>query len=108
MLQTAGGVLVPACAAAVLGAAGSVATAPFDPGAMQTAMPEAIGTQVIFRVAWPPVVVDPRRAADPVGPLGAPTAGLAELPASTQYLLPVAVLLGVVSMWLARRKPEVI
>ncbi|MCU1374337.1 MAG: hypothetical protein JWO68_1623 [Actinomycetia bacterium] len=107
VLGTAGGVLIPACMAAVLGAAASVATAPFDPGAMAVQMPEAIGTQLIFRVAWPPAIVIV--ACLPVlAARGAEAKGLGEFPAATQYLLPLCILLGAVSMWLARRKPEVV
>ena len=35
----------------------TVATAPFDPTSIQTLMPETIGTQLIFRIAWPPAIV---------------------------------------------------
>jgi hypothetical protein len=107
VLGTAGGIVIPACMAAVLGAAASVATAPFDPGALQMQMPEAIGTQLIFRVAWPPAIVIV--ACLPVlAARGAEAKGVGEFPAATQYLLPICILLGAVSMWLARRKPEVV
>jgi hypothetical protein len=107
VLGTAAGIVIPACLAAVLGAAASVATAPFDPGAMATAMPEAIGTQVIMRVAWPPAIVI--IACLPVlAARGAEAKHLGEFAAATQYLLPICLLLGGVSMWLARRKPEVV
>lgn len=106
VLQTAGGVLLPACAAAVLGAAASVAMGAFDITKVNSAMPEAIGTTMLFRAAWPPGIVvlaslpllSARSAAD---------RGLAELPAATQYLVPVLVLLGVVGAWLTKRTPEV-
>lgn len=107
VLQTATGVLVPACAGAVLGAAASVATAPFDVAKVNVAMPEAIGTQMLFRVAWPPAVAV-LCALPLLAAREAHADGLAELPATTQYLLPVALLLGLVSTWLARRKPEVV
>lgn len=105
VLQTAGGVLLPACAAAVLGAAASVAMGSFDISKVNSAMPEAIGTTMFFRVAWPPGIVvlaslpllAARSAADE---------GLAELPAATQFLLPILLLLGVVGAWLTQRKPE--
>ncbi|MCU1487924.1 MAG: hypothetical protein JWN67_4670 [Actinomycetia bacterium] len=107
VLATAAAVLIPACMAAVLGAAASVATAPFDAGAMATAMPEAIGTQLILRVAWPPGIAI--IACLPVlAARGAEAKGLGEFPAATQYLFPLCLLLGAVSMWLARRKPEVV
>lgn len=107
VLATGAAVIIPACMAAVLGAAASVATAPFDPSAMAMQMPEAIGTQVIMRVAWPPALVIV--ACLPVlAARGAEAKGLGEFPAATQYLLPLALLLGAVSMWLARRKPEVL
>ena len=106
VLQTAGGVLLPLCAAAVLGAAASVATGAFDITSVNSAMPEAIGTTMLFRAAWPPGIVvlaslpllSARSAAD---------RGLAELPAATQYIVPILTLLGVVGVWLTRRKPEV-
>jgi hypothetical protein len=93
--------------AAVLGAAASVATAPFDPSAMTMQMPEAIGTTLIMRVAWPPAVAV--IACLPVlAARGAEKKGIGEFPAATQYLFPICLLLGVVSIWLARRKPEVV
>jgi hypothetical protein len=107
VLGTAGGVIVTACMAAVLGAAASVATAPFDPSAMTMQMPEAIGTTLIMRVAWPPAVAV--IACLPVlAARGAEKKGIGEFPAATQYLFPICLLLGVVSIWLARRKPEVV
>lgn len=45
---------VSACVGAVIGAAASVATPPFQVGAV--AMPEAVGMQLIFRVVWPVAV----------------------------------------------------
>jgi hypothetical protein len=107
VLATAGAVVIPACMAAVLGAAASVATAPFDPGAISMQMPEAIGTQLIMRVAWPPAIVIV--ACLPVlSARGAEAKGIGEFAAATKYLLPICILLGAVSMWLARRKPEVV
>jgi hypothetical protein len=107
VLGTAGAVVIPACLAAVLGAAASVATAPFDPGSLNMQMPEAIGTQLIMRVAWPPAVAI--IACLPVlAARGAEAKGLGEFPAATQYLFPMCLLLAAVSMWLAKRKPEVV
>jgi hypothetical protein len=107
VLATAAGVIVTACLAAVLGAASSVATAPFDPTFMATQMPEAIGTTVIMRVAWPPAVAI--IACLPVlAARGAEQKGIGEFPAATQYLFPICLMLGAVSIWLARRKPEVV
>jgi hypothetical protein len=88
----------------VLGAAASVATAPFDPSSMQSLMPETIGTQLLFRVAWPPAV-----AVLATLPVLAARAGvdkhLAPFAAATQYLLPICIMLGLVSVWLSQRKP---
>jgi hypothetical protein len=104
VLQTAGALVIPVCAAAVLGAAASVATSPFDPSSMQTLMPETIGTQLLFRVAWPPAVVVITTL-----PLLAARAGIAKhiapFGAATQYLLPICIMLGLVSVWLSQRKP---
>jgi hypothetical protein len=104
VLQTAAGTLLPACVAAVLAASASVATAPFDPSSLQTVMPETIGMQLIMRVAWPPAVAI--LATLPV--LAARAATDDELPpitGATQYLLLVCVMLGLVTVWLSRRKP---
>jgi hypothetical protein len=107
VLGTAAGVTITACMAAVLGAAASVATAPFDPSTMASQMPEAIGTTVIMRVAWPPAVAI--IACLPVlAARGAEQKGIGEFPAATQYLFPICLMLGAVSIWLARRKPEVV
>jgi hypothetical protein len=103
-LQTAAAMLVPTCAAAVIGAAASVATAPFDPSSMQTLVPEAIGTQMLFRIAWPPAIVV--LASLPVlSARDAASRHISEFAASTQFLLPICVMLGLVSMWLFKRKP---
>ena len=104
VLQTAGGVIVTACAAAILGAAASVATSPFDPSSMQTVMPETIGTQLIFRIAWPPAVVV--LATLPVlAARGAADKHIAPFSAATQYALPICIMLGLVTVWLSHRKP---
>jgi hypothetical protein len=104
VLQTAAGTLLTACAAAVFGAAASVATSPFDLASVQAFMPETVGTQLIFRMAWPPViaiiatlpVLAARSAADDdLSPFGA----------SFSYLLPMCAMLAVVGVWLSRRKP---
>lgn len=107
VLQTAAGVLVPACLAAVLGAGASVAAEPFDLAQAKTPAPEAIGTQMIFRAAWPPAVAV--LASLPLlSARDAAANDLAELPASTQFLVPVAMLLGLVAWWLSRRKPAIL
>jgi hypothetical protein len=103
-LQSAAGTLPAACAAAVFGAAASVATGPFELTAMQTFVPEAVGTQLIFRFVWPPAV-----AVIGALPLLAARAaerdGLSPFGASISYLLPLATMLVVVGVWLAQRKP---
>ena len=102
--QTAAALIIPTCAAAVIGAAASVATAPFDPTSVQTLMPETIGTQLIFRIAWPPAIVV--IASLPVlNARNAAAKHVAAFAAATQFLLPICLMLGVVSMWLVRRKP---
>jgi hypothetical protein len=68
-------------------------------------MPETIGTQLIFRIAWPPAVVV--IACLPLlNARNAEAKHVAEFAAATQYLLPICVMLGLVSMWLVRRKPS--
>jgi hypothetical protein len=107
VLQTAAGTLLPACAAAVFGAAASVATSPLDFGSMQAFMPETVGTQLMFRIAWPPAIAI--IATLPV--LAAHAAaddGLSPFGASISYLLPLCVMLGVVGIWLSRRKPATV
>jgi hypothetical protein len=104
VLQTAGALIVPACAAAVIGATASVATAPFDPASMSTLMPETVGTQLIFRIAWPPAIAV--LATLPM--LAAREAAgndVSEFAAATQFLLPVCMMLGLVTLWLSKRKP---
>lgn len=49
-------VAVPACLAAVVGAAASVATAPFELTSVKAFVPEAIGAQMVLRAVWPPAV----------------------------------------------------
>jgi hypothetical protein len=104
VLQTASGVFAVACAAAVLGAGASVATSPFDMASVQTLMPETVGTQLIFRVVWPPAIVVigslpvlAARAAvrDNASPFGA----------AVSFVLPLALMLMIVGTWLAQRKP---
>jgi hypothetical protein len=107
VLQTGGALLLPACAAAVLGAAASVATAPFDPSSMQTLMPETVGMQLIFRMAIPPAIAIV--ACLPVlAAKNAAANGLSEFAAATQYFLPICVMLGLVTIWLSRRKPAML
>ena len=71
---------------------------------MQTVMPETIGTQLLFRIAWPPAVVV--LATLPV--LAARAAAdkhIAPFSAATQYALPICIMLGLVTVWLSHRKP---
>jgi hypothetical protein len=107
VLQTAAALLLPTCAAAVIGAAASIAMAPFDPASMQNLMPETVGTQLVFRVSLPPAIAIvaylPLLAAK-----DAARNGVSELAAATQYLLPVCLLLGLATIWLSRRKPAVL
>jgi hypothetical protein len=107
VLQTGGALLLPACAAAVLGATASVTTAPFDPMSAQTLMPETVGTQLIFRLAIPPAIAIiaclPILAAK-----DAATNDVSEFAAATQFLLPIGVMLGLVTIWLSRRKPVLV
>jgi hypothetical protein len=104
VLQTAAALLVPACAAAVLGASVSVAMAPFDPVSMQNLMPETVGSQLVMRTAIPPAITVvaylPLLAAK-----DAARNDVSELAAATQYLLPVCLVLGLATIWLSRRKP---
>jgi hypothetical protein len=104
--QTAAAVLLPACAAAVFGAASSVATAPFDMANMQTLIPpETVGAQLIFRIIWPPAVAV--LATLPV--LAAKSAvrdHLQPFGAAMSFLLPVSTMLALVGVWLSRRKPS--
>jgi hypothetical protein len=105
VLGVAAGVLPLAGAAAVLGAAASVAMAPFEIGDVQTLMPETIGTQMLMRVVWPPVVAV--LACLPM--LAAPTASehdLTAFQATSQYLFPIVLLVALVGTWLTRRKPS--
>lgn len=104
VLGTGLGALVPACAAAVVAAAASVATGPFDISNVQTLMPETIGTQMLFRVVWPPAVAVLGSLPVLAAP-SAPSKGLTEVQATSQYLFPVAILVALVGMWLTRRKP---
>jgi hypothetical protein len=104
VLQTAGALLVPACAAAVIGATASVATAPFDPASMSTLMPETVGTQLIFRIAWPPAIAV-LATLPMIAAREAEANQVSEFAAATQFLLPVCMMLGLVTMWLAKRKP---
>jgi hypothetical protein len=107
VLQTGGALLVPACAAAVLGAAASVAAAPFDPLASQSLMPETVGTQLVFRLAIPPGIAI--IACLPIlSAKDAATNGVSEFVAATQFLLPIGVLLGLTTIWLSRRKPVLV
>ena len=107
VLQTAAGTVLAACAAAVFGAAASVATSPFDVSSVQVLMPETVGTQLIFRMAWPPAITviaalpllaARSAAADELSPFGA----------SISYLLPLSVMLGLVGVWLFARKPATV
>jgi len=104
VLGTAGGTLVAACAAAVLAAAASVATGPFDISEVQTLMPETVGTQMVMRIAWPPAVAVLATLPLLAAP-GAADEGLTELQATIRYLFPIVALLGIVGLWLSRRKP---
>ena len=107
VLQAAGGTLVTACAAAIVGAAASVSSGPIEIAEVQTLMPETIGTQMLFRLAWPPGVAI--LACLPL--LAGPSAAehdLTVLQATSQYVFPIAILVGVVGLWLSRRKPSLI
>ena len=105
VLQVAGALGLPLCAAAVIGAASSIATAPFDiSSSAQTMMPETVGMQLIFRMAWPPALAV--LAALPLlGARHAVEQRLSAIAGATQFLLPLCVLIGAVSVWLSRRKP---
>jgi hypothetical protein len=106
VLQTAAALLIPACAAAVFGAAASVATAPFDIASMNTMIPpETLGAQLIFRMIWPPAVAV--LATLPV--LAAKSAfedHLSPFGGAMSFLLPVSTMLALVGLWLSRRKPS--
>jgi hypothetical protein len=106
VLSVGAGVLPLACGAAVLGAAASVAMAPFEMSNVQTLMPETVGTQMLMRVLWPPAV--PVLAALPV--LAARHAAehhLTTFQACSQYAIPITILVAIVGTWLTRRKPSV-
>jgi hypothetical protein len=106
VLQTSAAVLAPACAAAVFGAAASVATAPFDISSMNTLIPpETLGAQLIVRMIWPPAVAV--LATLPV--LAAKSAvedHLSPFGAAMSFVLPVSTMLALVGVWLNRRKPS--
>lgn len=104
VLGIAAGTVVPACAAAVAAAAASIATGPFDITTVQAFAPEAVGTQLVARVVWPPAVAVLATLPLLAAP-GAADDGLTELQATVRYLFPLAALVALVAVWLTRRKP---
>lgn len=100
----AAAVVVPlAVAAAVVGAACSTATAPFNFSSPVAFVPEAMGTQLIFRVAWPPAIAVVACLPLLAGrsQLGAAAIASAEL----ATVLPITFVIAMANIWLARRRP---
>lgn len=89
---------------AVIGAASSVATPPFQIGAVATAAPEAVGMQMVFRVVWPVAVttisLTPLLAARAAANRGEPAS------AGAVSLLGVVMVVAIAAgAWLRSRKP---
>ena len=98
---------VSACVGATVAAAATVATSPFDLSQVKAFVPEAIGMQLVARVAWPPALttlsllplVVGRTAVD----RGDPAA-----PVATTVMWGVAIAVIAASVWLSHRKPVVV
>lgn len=91
---------------AVVGAACSAATAPFDPGAMNMlATPEMMGIQLALRVSWPLLVAGIGWVPLLLG-RAAQSAGTPVLPAEMNVVPFVVAVLACAIVWLSRRTPR--
>jgi tryptophan-rich sensory protein len=91
---------------AVVGAACSAATAPFDPGAMNMlATPEMMGIQLALRVSWPLLVAGIGWVPLLLG-RAAQSAGTPVLPAEMNVVPFVVAVLACAIVWLSRRSPR--
>lgn len=104
VLPVAGVVLLPVVAATVVGAAATTAQGPHQSGLATTVLPEAAGTALVVRAAWPPLLIVisllPVLAARAAEAEGLPAAG-----GAAEVVLGPVLLTAVALAWLWRRSP---